>query len=123
MTRTKALSAAGLSALLLAAPVMAQAQNPAPAGDGPRAERSVADRDGRSERRDRERAARNQAVLDARVSAADAIRIAEQAGFRGVHEVEWERGVWEIDALGASGGRVKLLVDAQSGALVQQQRR
>ncbi|WP_144187083.1 PepSY domain-containing protein [Elioraea rosea] len=121
MTPTKALGAAGLSALLLAAPVMAQTQ--VPTGDGPRAERSATDRDGRSERLDRERADRNQAVLDARVGAADAIRIAEQAGFRGVHEVEWERGLWEIDALDASGGRVKLLVDAQSGALVQQQRR
>ncbi len=116
---------AGLAALLLAAPALAQ---PSSGPDGvrsdrsERAERGRAHHEARHERRDRERAERSAAVMNARVGAVDAIRAVEAAGFRAVTEVEWERGVWEIDAQNAAGDRVKLMVDSTTGAMVQQRR-
>jgi uncharacterized membrane protein YkoI len=117
MTRTTGFAAAGLATMLLAAPVLAQTQTQTP-GAAPQGQRTE-----RSEGAERTRASRDTAALNARVSAADAIRAVEAAGFRGVTELEWERGVWEIEAHNAEGGRVKLLVDATTGAVVQKSRR
>lgn len=95
------IAGASLAAMLAASPVLAQPRDQAP----PPAE------------------ARAHPVLSARIGAGEAVRIAEQAGYRGIHEVEWERGVWEIDAFDTAGARVELYVDAQTGALVRKGRR
>ncbi|WP_291298759.1 PepSY domain-containing protein [Elioraea sp.] len=107
------IAAAALVAMLAAAPAIAQPRDQG--ADAPSAARSTTDRDGRSERR----ASRAQAVLAAKVAAADAVRIVEAAGYRGIHELEWERGTWEIEAFDAAGARVDLRVDATSGAIVR----
>ncbi|MCU0984008.1 MAG: hypothetical protein MUC89_03585 [Acetobacteraceae bacterium] len=113
MNRSTRLAAAVLAATLAAAPAFAQA--PAAGTDGARAERSRSGEQ-RPERRD-------QAALAARVSAADAIRAVEAAGYRGVTELEWERTGWEVKAQNAEGARVKLMVDGTTGAVTQASRR
>jgi hypothetical protein len=108
------LAAAGLAAMLAAAPAVAQ-----PRDQGSEAARSERGTDTRADRR----ASRAQGVLAARIGAADAVRIAEEAGYRGIHELEWERGTWEIEALDGTGARVELYVDANTGALVRKSAR
>lgn len=99
--------------MLAAAPAIAQPRDQA---DGVRTERG-------SETRADRRASRAQGVLAAKIGAADAVRIAEEAGYRGIHELEWERGLWEIEALDTTGARVELYVDANTGALVRKSAR
>jgi hypothetical protein len=111
MTRTTRIATATLAALLLAVPAMAQTAPAQAPADAPRA---ATER--RSDRGDR-------AALSARVTAAEAIRAVEAAGYRGVTELEWERGAWEVKALTAEGARARLLVDGTTGAVTQKTRR
>lgn len=113
MNRSTRLAAAALAAALVAAPAFAQA--PAPGSDAAGAERTRTSEQ-RTDRRD-------QGALPARVSAADAIRAVEAAGYRDVTELEWERTAWEVDAHNAEGRRVKLMVDGTTGAVTQKSRR
>jgi hypothetical protein len=97
------IAGASLAAMLASSPAIAQPRD---------------HREGRAERE-----ARAETVLDARISARDALRIAEEAGYRGIHKLEWERELWKIDAFDAQRVRVKLYIDGQSGALVRRTRR
>lgn len=55
----------------------------------------------------------------AAIDAAAAIAAVRAAGYGPVRHVEWEHGRWHIASLDASGQRVRLVVDATSGAVTR----
>jgi glycine/D-amino acid oxidase-like deaminating enzyme len=77
---------------------------------------------GDSDRRDTRRVEENRAVTAARVDAAAAIGAVRAAGHGPVHEIEWDRGRWEVKTINAEGRRASFYVDATSGAVTPRDR-
>lgn len=51
------------------------------------------------------------------LSAAQVVQLLQAAGYRNIHDVEFENGRWEADAINPAGQRVELYLNAVTGAI------
>lgn len=54
------------------------------------------------------------------LSAQDIVRVLEAAGYRHIHDVEFDDGFWEADAINRAGQRVELRMDPRTGAVLRE---
>jgi uncharacterized membrane protein YkoI len=54
------------------------------------------------------------------LSAAEITQVLTQAGYSRIHDLEFDDGVWEADAVNAAGQRVDLRVDPGTGAVLRE---
>lgn len=52
------------------------------------------------------------------LSAADVVQRVEQAGYTDVRDVEFDDGLWDVEATSADGRRVELHIDPASGEIL-----
>ena len=54
------------------------------------------------------------------LSAAQIIQSAESAGYRNLHDLDFDDGVWEADAINAQGQRVEIKIDPFTGSILRE---
>jgi uncharacterized membrane protein YkoI len=59
-----------------------------------------------------------QAPTPGGLSAAEIVQKAEQAGYSAIDDVEFDDGLWELDATAPDGRRVDLLMDPRTGEIL-----
>jgi uncharacterized membrane protein YkoI len=59
-----------------------------------------------------------QAPATGGLTAAEVVQKAEQAGYSAIEDVEFDDGLWELDATAPDGRRVDLLMDPRTGEIL-----
>jgi hypothetical protein len=54
------------------------------------------------------------------LSPAEVVSKVEAAGYKNVHDLEFDDGRWEAEATSAQGAQVDLAIDASSGAVLEE---
>jgi len=62
-----------------------------------------------------------QATSGEKMSPADVVRKVERAGYTNVHDLEYDDGRWELEAISPAGVNVDLAVDPTTGEIVHEE--